>query len=136
MDKLLLEAVDRAVRSRAWLGEEIDAALFGAAADEADEAGDPDLAAGLRSGRCPMVMKFPFVDTTVGGSVTSVPTDSLVHWHSLAKWNDGSHLDNLPAAVFEALTGEYRSAPDDFKSYLSWKDAFRAVGRALREGVS
>lgn len=135
MDKLLLEAVDRAVWFRTWLGAEIEAALFGAAADEADEAGDPDLAAGLRSGRCPMV-KMRSSRVSVGDDAEPFLPVFLVYWHSLSKWNDGAHLDNLPVAVFEALTGECRSSPGDYKAYPSWQDAFRAVGRVLREGVS
>ena len=116
MCPLLAETIDRAVRDRDLLRSPIDLALFGAAADAAEEDGDADLAHGLRSGRCP--------DNWGGGEYW---------WSQESAYADRPNdLDNVPDTVFDRLPGATQSGRSRVTS-PTWQDAFRALGRAMRE---
>ena len=120
MCPLVATEVGRVIRTRKWASDEFDETLFGAAADAAEEAGDPDLAAGLRSGRCPLYVKGY--------------TAGEYGWADGWVWrNVPDHRDNLPQEVFAALTGVTETAGcGSQRTYRTWQEAFRDLGRVLR----
>lgn len=128
MDPALDAAVRAELKRRPSLNNPSDFALLGAAADEAEMVDDPDLARGLRSGRCPCL-----IGHTVRWSRASCYS---------TKWGRDD-LDNVEDGLFDRLGGVVILAPPGScgssdvvaaqRSYRTWQAAFRDLGRVMRE---